>query len=305
MNSPIAYRFVSSRDGTRLRTATATAASGATRRGVCVLLSGQTEFVEKYSEVIGELTARGFDVATLDWRGQGGSQRALADPLKAHIRDFAEYDDDLSTFMDMVVRPMSDRAPIVLAHSMGGHILLRALHDRPTQFTAAVLSAPMIRAQTRGYNPTLARAVCRVQNLLGRGDDWVWGMAERDPLKMGFADQLVTTDEARFQRTQAFIAAHPDIRLAGPTWGWLEAAYRSIAKMTAAGYPEAIATPVLVCGASRDQIVDTAATAAFAKRLPNGTWFDMRDAEHEILMERDALRAQFWTAFDGFVKNCV
>ena len=300
MNSPIEYRFLSSRDGTRLRAATATAASGPPARGVCVLLSGQTEFVEKYSEVIDDLTARGFDVTTLDWRGQGGSQRALTDPLKAHIRDFAEYDDDLSTFMDMVVRQMSERPPIVLAHSMGGHILLRALHDRPKQFAAAVLSAPMIRAQTRGYNPTLARAVCRVQNLLGHGNDWVWGMAERDPLKMSFADQLVTSDQARFQRTQDFIATHGDLRLAGPTWGWLEAAYRSIAKVTAAGYPEAITTPLLVCGAGKDRIVDTAATAEFAKRLPNGIWLDMTGAEHEILMERDELRAQFWAAFDEF-----
>ena len=38
--------------------------------------------------MIGELNARGFTVATFDWRGQGGSARLLADPLKAHARDF-------------------------------------------------------------------------------------------------------------------------------------------------------------------------------------------------------------------------
>ena len=41
--------------------------------GVCVLLNGQTEFIEKYFEVIDELRGRGFAVATMDWRGQGGS----------------------------------------------------------------------------------------------------------------------------------------------------------------------------------------------------------------------------------------
>ena len=46
--------------------------------GTCVLLNGQTEFIEKYFEVIDELRGRGFAVATMDWRGQGGSGRMTA-----------------------------------------------------------------------------------------------------------------------------------------------------------------------------------------------------------------------------------
>ena len=86
-------RFFTARDGTRLR-AGVFAAAPATR-GICVLLHGQTEFIEKYEEVIGELNARGFTVATFDWRGQGASARALADPLKSYVKDFAQFDDDL------------------------------------------------------------------------------------------------------------------------------------------------------------------------------------------------------------------
>ena len=33
--------------------------------------------IEKYFEVVGELRRRGFAVAVLDWRGQGGSSRLL------------------------------------------------------------------------------------------------------------------------------------------------------------------------------------------------------------------------------------
>lgn len=296
--------FIAARGGKRLRMAVFDAA-GARARGVCVLLSGQTEFIEKYVEVIGELASRGFKVAALDWRGQGGSHRDLADPLKVHIGDFTEYDEDLALFMGMAVRPMSERPPIVLAHSMGGHILLRTLNAKPTQFAAAVLTAPMIGVQTRGHHPLVARAACAMQNLVGRKDGWVWGMQARDPLRMGFADQMVTSDAARFRRTQDFIAAHPEIRLTGPTWGWLEAAYRSMARMTVPGFAEKITTPVLVLGAGKDRIVDTAATARFAKRLPNGTYIEFADSEHEILMENDSIRACFWQAFDGFVGKYV
>ena len=126
-------------------------------------------------------------------------------------------------------------------------------------------------------------------------------MDARDPLMMGFADQLVTSDPVRFQRSQDFLAAHPTLRLAGPSWGWLEAAYRSMAEVTAPGYAEAITTPMLICGAGKDRIVDTNATRAFAARLPNGRYVEFEDSEHEILMENDSIRARFWAEFDGFV----
>ena len=298
-------RFILTRDGKRLRTQIFDAASGTPGRGVCVLLHGQTEFIEKYVEVIGELQGRGFTVATFDWPGQGGSYRFLADPLKAHVGNFAEYDSALWLFMDEVVKPLTDKPPVILAHSMGGHIALRAMHDRPNAFKCAVLSAPMLRALTRGYPRAIARAACWIENQIGAGNDWVWGMEQRDPHKVTFETQLVTSDRARFQRTQDFLRAHPDLRLAGPTWGWLEAAYRSMATVMAPSYAEAITTPVLICAAGKDRIVDVTAEHEFIRRLPKGELFDMPEAEHEILMESDPIRARFWGAFDGFVGKFV
>ena len=270
-------------------------------RGVCALFDGQTEFLEKYGEVAGELACRGFAVAALDWRGQGGSSRVLPDPLKAHVSDFAEYDMDFDAFYGQVLAPLGEGPRIALAHSMGGHILLRALHAAPDSFAAAVLSAPMLEADTRGYPAWLAKLVCRTQNLGGASSEWVWGMRERDPLKMSFEDNLVTSDRGRFARMQHALAAHPEIRLAGPTWGWLEAAYKSMALLASPGYAEKITTPVLIVTAGRDRIVKTSATRAFFDRLPNAVYLEIADAEHEILMENDTIRARFWSAFDGFV----
>jgi lysophospholipase len=94
----------------------------------------------------------------------------------------------------------------------------------------------------------------------------------------------------------------PELRLAGPTWGWLKAANESMARVLAPGYAEAITTPVLICGAGKDRICLTEATRAYAKRLPHGTYVEFEDSEHEILMENDAIRARFWQAFDGFTQ---
>jgi len=298
-------RFVVSRGGRRLRTAIWDAARGTPSRGVCVLLDGQTEFLEKYQEVANELSTRGFTVASLDWRGQGGSERLVSDSLKAHVGDFSDYDADLAVFMDEIVRPISGKPPLVLAHSMGGHILTRTLHDRPGTFSAAVMTAPMMRALTRGYPRAVARAVCFAENALGRSEDWVWGMDARDPLKLTFDDNLVTSDRNRYARNTAYLKEQNDIRLAGPTWGWLEAAYRSMGLVMSRRYAEAIDTPVLILGAGRDRIVDTSAEREFAARLPHGTYLEFADAEHEILMENDSIRARFWKAFDEFVAKFV
>src|SRR5579883_2555537 len=73
--------------------------------GLCLLLNGQTEFIEKYFEVIDELLARGFSVVTFDWRGQGGSDRLLPDRRKAHIENFTAYDEDLDAVIRQVVQP--------------------------------------------------------------------------------------------------------------------------------------------------------------------------------------------------------
>ncbi|HEY2446952.1 MAG TPA: alpha/beta hydrolase [Rhizomicrobium sp.] len=275
-------------------------AADARRRGVCVLFNGQTEFLEKYAEIIGELAARGFAGAALDWRGQGGSERALADPLKVHIGDFSEYDADLDAFLGQVVTPMGDASPLALAHSMGAHILLRALHRNPRSFAGAVMTAPMLKTNGRGLPPGLVRLVCSAHILAGQRDEFVWGMRGRDPLHMKFEDNRVTSDRIRFARAQSMLARNPDIRLAGPTWGWLDAALRSMSGMQPPGYAESIFTPCLMFGAGRDRIVDTSAVRDFARRMPHATYVELADAEHEIMMENDSIRARFWTAFDEF-----
>jgi lysophospholipase len=296
-------RLIRTRDGTRIRCASWPSDPAVEARGVCAIFDGQTEFLEKYIEVVGELASRGYAVAALDWRGQGGSMRSLPEGLKAHVGDFAEYGLDIEAFLEEVVAPLGPQRPIAVAHSMGAHNLLRALHDKPDSFAAAIMTAPMLQADTRGYPAWLARLVCRMQNARGSSADWVWGMDKRDPLAMAFDDNLVTSDRVRFARAQDALAQHPDIRLAGPTWGWLEAAYRSMTLVSEPGFAEAITTPVLIVGAGRDRIVKTSATRAFAQRLPRATYVELEDAEHEILMEKDSIRARFWDAFDSFVRE--
>ncbi len=291
--------------GAELRAARFAAAPDVPARGVCVLLNGQTEFIDKYFEVIDELRGRGFAVATMDWRGQGGSTRMTEDARKSFVGDFHEYDQDLDTLMHWIVQPMlaQGEKPVALAHSMGAHNLLRALSRNPGRFAAAVLSAPMIAISFRGQREFLVRAITAFQMWRGRRGDWVWGMEARDPHRVNFSSQLVTSDPQRFERTQMLLREQPDLRLAGATWSWLAASLRSMDWLREPGRPEAITTPLLMVGAGKDRICQTPQTKAFAARLPAGEYLEIPSGEHELMMERNAIRAQFWAAFDGFMKK--
>jgi lysophospholipase len=66
-------------EGVRLRTARWSPSSPI---GTVVLLGGRGEFIEKYFEVVSELLTRGFAVAAMDRRGQGGSDRPLPNGRK-------------------------------------------------------------------------------------------------------------------------------------------------------------------------------------------------------------------------------
>src|SRR6201995_2743336 len=114
-------------DGVNLRFARWLPPAG--RKGTVVLLQGRAEWIEKYFETVRDLRARGFAVATLDWRGQGLSDRALANRQKGYVRSFSDYGVDLATFIHQVVLPDCPPPLFALAHSMGASVLLRAAYQ--------------------------------------------------------------------------------------------------------------------------------------------------------------------------------
>src|SRR5215831_3765876 len=141
------------------------------KRGTVCVFQGRGEFIEKYFEVVADLRRRGFAVATMDWRGQGGSGRALSNPSNGYVRSFAEYDQDHSSFMKEIVLPDCQPPFIALAHSMGGHVLLRNAASPASWFARMVLSAPMIdiARQELGAPHALARVYAEVLGGAGFG----------------------------------------------------------------------------------------------------------------------------------------
>jgi lysophospholipase len=266
---------------------------------VC-LFQGRAEFIEKYFETVRELRARGFAVATIDWRGQGGSERALSDSRKGYVGDFSEYERDVEALMTEVVLPDCPPPIFAIGHSMGGTVMMRIARQGRRWFDRVVLSAPMIRLSGR-RNAAPARITIRTMRLMGMGSAYVPGGNDNAVALGPYVNNIATSDPVRHARTKAVLEAAPELALGSPTVAWLSAAYRAMGEIADPGYPGKIRQPLMMVAAGRDQVVSTAAIEDVAVRLRAGSHLIIAGARHELMMEQDRYRAQFWAAFDAFV----
>jgi lysophospholipase len=285
-------------DGVRLRAARW--APKREPRGTVVVVGGRAEFIEKYFETAGDLLDRGFCVAALDWRGQGGSERQLANRDKHHIDDFSLYERDLAAFVKAIVAPHCPKPHFAIGHSMGAAILLMIAHSGRLPFERVVLSSPMI-AIANLRRPRLTRAAIEALDFVGLGGAFAPGGGNKPIGLQPFEGNPLTSDPVRFARMASALRAEPALGVGWPTIGWLHAAFRLMGQFADPNYPREILNPILVVASGADRVTDVRACERFSERLRAGRIVVVEGARHELLIERDVFRDQFWAAFDAFV----
>src|SRR6266550_1158840 len=229
--------FLKTRDGADVRFARWAPPPG--RKGTVCLFQGRAEFIEKYFETVRDLRARRFAVATLDWRGQGLSQRALSNPRKGYVRDFADYGVDLEAFVREIVLPDCPPPVFALAHSMGASILLRAAYQGHRWFDRTVLLAPMI-ALPGMRRSTLTRVGVKAMRLIGLGGAYVPGGDASVMMQRPFIGNLLTSDPVRYARNMAVAEAEPALAIGWPTVGWTDSAFKAMRQLAEPTFPTKI-----------------------------------------------------------------
>jgi len=285
-------------DGVRLRAARWTPSREV--KGTVAIFGGRAEFIEKYFETIQQLLDRGFAVAALDWRGQGGSARQLKNPRKGHIDDFALFERDLVAFVTEVLGPSCPQPWFGLCHSMGAAIMLMIAEAGRCPFDRLVLTSPMIQIANLKH-PGLFKGIAEGLDALGLGGAFAPG-GRSAPVGLGpFEGNPLTSDPRRYSRMQSTLKAADSIALGWPTVGWVHAAFRLMRRFEDPDFPRATTTPALVIASGADRVTDTRACERFSERLRAGRLIVIDGAAHEIMMERDTFRDQFWAAFDAFI----
>lgn len=270
------------------------------RRGTVCVFPGRTEKIEKYFETVEDLRARGFAVAVLDWRGQGGSQRLLRDPMKGHVPDFANHQLDLQAFVRDVMLPDCPPPYFALAHSMGAAVLLDTARIGRRWFDRMVLVAPMLEIALLRH-PKAARRTASLLCAFGLAGVYAPGARGAHSTDRPFEGNKLSSDPVRYERNRQISREHPELDVGAPTIGWVKAAFDLMDRLAEPATARAIRQPLLMIAAGADQVVSTPAIEHLGTRLIAGSHIVVPGARHELLQERDAYRGQLFAAFDAFI----
>jgi lysophospholipase len=270
-------------------------------RGTVIILHGRNEFIEKYFETVNDLRRRGFAALTFDSRGQGGSERLLSNRRKGHVRDFADYVNDFETIIQEAALPDCPPPYYVLGHSTGAAVALLSAERLRTQIDRMVLTAPLI-ALPYGSPAVLARFTGFLMHF-GLGEAFAPGTGATLYQTRPFEGNPVTSDPVRYTRTMAIVEADSSVGVGGPTIGWINAAMRASCRMAEPDFAGMVPIPVLMVLAGADRVVSNHAAEDLSRRLKMTAHLRIPGARHEILMERNEFRDQFWVAFDAFIQG--
>ena len=205
------------------------------RGGTVCIFPGRNEYIEKYFEVVGELRRRGFAVAILDWRGQGGSTRLVRGASRGHVPNFIDYEQDIHHFMKGVVLPDCPMPYYALGHSMSAPILFNAATKRGCWFHRLITTAPMVELAQLPVPREVCAGLAAGMSWVGLGkqavpgDQSVW---TSDVFWTGdvFEGNPLTSDRERFYRNVDVLDAAPGLAAGPPTIGWLHAAFDAMSR---------------------------------------------------------------------------
>ncbi len=294
---PKAARFsYITRNGVRLRSLVMDSGQS-DPRGTVIIVPGRTEFIEKYFETAEDFRTRGFTVMCIDHRGQGLSDRLTPDPLKSWVRDFDDYIDDLQFVID-TLGPQLPRPHVMVGHSMGGCLGLEGLIKGKLDADIAVFNAPML--QVFGLETPPMPEVISALSVLGLSRRRLPWQVQKEGVPIPFKGNKLTSDKARYMRWRAYFDNAPRLRVAGPTYGWIRAAVKSMKFVNRNAAK--LKTPTMIVATSMDPIVVPSVVRDFAVKA-QCDFLMINGALHETFLEVDGYRAEFYAAFDVFCEK--
>ena len=274
-------------------------------RGSLLFVPGRGDFYEKYLETLDFWHRSGWRVTAIDLRGQAGSGRLGSDPLTGHIDDFETWVKDIAGFW-AEWRASTPGPHVLVGHSMGGHLALRAIAGGKVDADAAVLSAPML-----GFTASLLPAgimhwAAKLIMRLGDPRRPAWKWSEKPGELPETRARLLTHDPERYADELWWREQRPELAMGPGSWGWVERGYASMRWLARREVLAGVKVPVLLLCADNDKLVSPKATHAAALHLKHGELIRYGDeARHELLREVDSVRDKVLASIDNFLARAA
>lgn len=270
-------------------------------QGTIVLLIGRASFIEKNQQLIDDLTSRGFNVETFDWRGQGGSTRLLLNSQKCHIDSFDTYLNDMHEYLIHYVRPRRPGPWLLMGISMGGHLALRYANDHPQSFKKVALVVPMFEMITKPFPRPMVGPLVKSLSLLGFSGFYAFGYTDinlKGPMPP-FSNE--TSDQEQHKKTQALMRQYPELVVSGPTFGWVAAAVDSIEATKRKHFGENL-PPMELYLAGQDTLVENKVSEQRCRTFKNCSVKMYENSRHNLPKERPEIRELFLEDVINFLR---
>ena len=268
-------------------------------KGTILLQQGHNEFIEKYYETIKDFLDRSYSVIAFDWRGQGMSDHQIPDIHKAFIKDFKRHDQDLKYILEEIINKNFPKPLIGIGHSMGGCLILSALHDHPKMFSQGILSAPMLGFK----NERFLKTASSLMNIFKKDTDYLLGSKPNMGKETPFDKNELTTDKDRYKRALLLARKHPDIRLWGITNSFAKAVNKRFKTIRKKNWVEEIETNIMIINNLKDRVVDPKKIKEISYKLRHNKYIEFKNTEHEIFFEKDIFRKRLWIEIDEFLND--
>ncbi len=271
--------------------------------GTVVIVHGFTESAEKFREMSYNFITMGYSVFAIDNRGHGLSYRKHPEAFEVVTVDrFEEYVEDLNKFVTDVVKPAAGDTPLyIYAHSMGGAIAVQYLQTYPGVFRKAVLSAPMIQANSGPVSPAATKLLTGLFCAIGKRDQMVF-------IHHGFQPDRTyenshDTSKARFDYYHAKRLANDKLKTASASYSWVREAMKVAKKNLDPKRNANITIPVLLCQPEEDSSVISEKENEFISQLPNGRLVQFKKCKHEIYAAVDETVLEYLQTIQAFLEE--
>ena len=268
--------------------------------GTVFVFPGRADYIEKYGGLANFCLSNNLNVIAIDWRGQGLSERLLDDKNIGHIEDFKNYQNDVEVIINEAKDAGLVKPWIIFAHSMGGLIGLRTLHDNPV-FEKVVFTSPMWGIQMPPILKSGASIIMSLISLIGKMETYAPTTSpETRILNEEYEFNKLTSDIRNFKLLRQQLIQHPDLQIGGPSSAWVSAALDEIEFQIGKEPP---ITPALCFLGEKEEIIDNLAVREFCKNWDSCDLISIPDAKHDLLMEKKMILHSLFEKLEKFIKK--
>lgn len=267
-----------------------------------VICHGFTESGRKFDEFAYYLFQAGYQVVTYDQRGHGQSMREGKHPNVVHIKHFQDYVDDLHQLISKVVKPNAGEGKIVIyGHSMGGCVAALFIEQNSGMVDGAILSSPMLGINLGACPTFIAKCICHIQRLFGRGEEKLFYQGDFEP-EEPFSVSCANS-EMRHLYYQAIRREHPEYQSNAASYSWALEAVNAGKKVMKPANIAKVTIPVLIFMAEKDNQVKNRNLIRFSELAPKGELVLMKDAKHEIYRAENDMLIKYLERIIEFLRS--